>query len=223
MNYTLLVVEENAELREYLVKLLIAERYTVLAATEGPEALKLFKKISPDLVILDVDLSTISGATICTEMKQLNPKVPVLVLTTKDSPLDIVTTLNLGADDYMTKPLVADELVARLKARLRGSGNSSQVLTTADLTFDPEKVEVTRNGSNIQLTPLEFRLLEYLLLNKGHVLSRDMILARVWASSPEIETRVVDVYIGYLRKKIDKNFTKPLIQSIRGFGYLILE
>jgi DNA-binding response OmpR family regulator len=195
----------------------------VLAAGDGTEALKMFEKVSPDLVILDLGLPTISGESVCKEIKRLSPTTQVLVLTAKDSPADIAATLNLGADDYMAKPFEVDELLARVKARLRGSAATERVLRANDLTLDTEKVEVTRNGKVIQLTPLEFRLLEYLLTNKGRVLTRDMILARVWSSSPEIETRVVDVYMGYLRKKIDKGFDVALLQSIRGFGYMIKE
>lgn len=223
MNHTLLVIEDTQELREYLVNVLADQRYTVLAAEDGTEALKLFEKVSPDLVVLDLGLPTISGESVCKEIKRLSPTTQVLVLTAKDSPSDIAATLNLGADDYMAKPFEVDELLARVKARLRGSSATERVLRVADLTLDIEKVEVTRGGKVIQLTPLEFRLLEYLLTNKGRVLTRDMILARVWSSSPEIETRVVDVYMGYLRKKIDKGFEQPLLQSIRGFGYMIKE
>jgi two-component system, OmpR family, response regulator len=221
MNHTLLIVEDTQDLREYLVTVLVAERYTVLAANDGTEALKLFEKVIPDLVVLDLGLPTISGQTVCKEIKRISPSTQVLVLTAKDSPMDIAATLNLGADDYMAKPFEVDELLARVKARLRGSATADRILRAGDLTLDAEKVEVTRGTATIQLTPLEFRLLEYLLANKGRVLTRDMILARVWSSSPEIETRVVDVYMGYLRKKIDKGFEKPLLQSVRGFGYMI--
>lgn len=221
MNHTLLVVEDTKDLREYLVNVLIGERYTVLQAEDGTQALKIFEKVVPDLVILDLGLPTISGQTVCKEIKRLAPNTQVLVLTAKDSPVEIAATLNLGADDYMAKPFEVDELLARVNARLRGNAMTDRVLKAQDLSLDTEKVEVKRAEKTIQLTPLEFRLLEYLLANKGRVLTRDMILARVWSSSPEIETRVVDVYMGYLRKKVDKGFDKPLLQSIRGFGYMI--
>lgn len=221
MNSTILVIEDTQELREYLTTLLADQGYKVLAAEEGTLALKLFEKTTPDLVILDLGLPTISGESVCKEIKQLSPQTQILVLTAKHTVADIANTLNLGADDYMPKPFEVDELLARIKARLRTNAQTEKVLKAHDLTLDTEKVEVTRGQKNIQLTPLEFKLLEYLLANKGRVLTRDMILARVWATSPDIETRVVDVYMGYLRKKIDKGHRTPILHSIRGFGYMV--
>jgi len=195
MNSTVLVIEDTQELREYLTNILADQGYKVLSAAEGTAALKLFEKISPDLVML----------------------------TAKHTVADISATLDLGADDYMAKPFEIDELLARVKARLRTNSSVDKIMRSQDLTLDAEKVEVTRDGKQIQLTPLEFKLLEYLLANKGRVLTRDMILARVWSTSPDIETRVVDVYMGYLRKKIDKAFSSPILHSVRGFGYMVKE
>jgi len=223
MKHTLLIIEDTQELREYLVRVLADQGYTVLSAGDGTSALKLFEKISPDLVILDLGLPTISGESVCKEIKRISPTTLVLVLTARDNPSDIAATLNLGADDYMAKPFEVDELVARVKARLRGSSATERVLRALDLVLDTDRIEVKRGDKVIQLTPLEFRLLEYLLSNKGRVLTRDMILARVWSSSPDIETRVVDVYMGYLRKKIDRGYEQPLLHSIRGFGYMVKE
>jgi DNA-binding response OmpR family regulator len=223
MTHTILVIEDNHDLREYLTTVLTDQGYTVLSAEDGTTALKLFEKTSPDLVVLDLGLPTISGETVCKEIKHISPKTQVLVLTAKDTVSDITATLNLGADDYMAKPFEVDELIARIKARLRGLSPSEKVLKVKDLTLDTEKVEVVRANQAIQLTPLEFKLLEYLVTNKGRVLTRDMILSRVWSSSPDIETRVVDVYMGYLRKKIDKGFPNPILHSIRGFGYMVKE
>lgn len=221
MNSTILVIEDTQELREYLTNILADQGYKVLSAEEGTAALKLFEKISPDLVILDLGLPTISGESVCKEIKKVSPQTQILVLTAKHTVADISATLNLGADDYMAKPFEIDELLARVKARLRNNASTDKVMKTQDLTLDAEKVEVVRGGKKIQLTPLEFKLLEYLLANKGRVLTRDMILARVWSTSPDIETRVVDVYMGYLRKKIDKGYKTPILQSVRGFGYMV--
>lgn len=223
MTHTILIIEDTADLREYLTGVLADQGYTVLGAEDGTVALKLFEKVSPDLVILDLGLPTISGETVCKEIKRLSPNTQVLVLTAKHTVADVTATLNLGADDYMAKPFEVDELLARVRARLRGNATTEKVLTAADLELDSEKVEVKRGGKVIQLTPLEFKLLEYLLANKGRVLTRDMILARVWSSSPDIETRVVDVYMGYLRKKIDRGHKQPLLHSVRGFGYMVKE
>ncbi len=221
MNQTVLVVEDNQDLREYLTMVLTDQGYTTLSADDGTSALKTFEKINPDLVILDLGLPTISGETVCKEIKKMSPHTQVLVLTARDTIADVTATLNLGADDYMAKPFEVDELLARVKARLRGVSPGERVLRVHDLTVDTEKVEVTRGTRTIRLTPLEFKLLEYLVANKGRVLTRDMILSRVWSSSPDIETRVVDVYMGYLRKKIDKGFKEPILHSIRGFGYMV--
>lgn len=223
MNHTLLIIEDTADLREYLTGVLADQGYTVLSAEDGTTALKMFEKVSPDLVILDLGLPTISGETVCKEIKRMSPQTQVLVLTAKHTVADVTATLNIGADDYMAKPFEVDELLARIRARLRTNAPTEKVLRADDLVLDAEKVEVTRGDKLIQLTPLEFKLLEYLLTNKGRVLTRDMILARVWSSSPDIETRVVDVYMGYLRKKIDKDFPTPLLHSVRGFGYMIKE
>jgi len=221
MNNTILVIEDTQELLEYLTSILSDQGYKVLGADEGTAALKLFEKISPDLVVLDLGLPTISGETVCKEIKRLSPRTQVLVLTAKHTIADVAATLNLGADDYMPKPFEVDELLARIKARLRNSMNTDKVMRAADLEMDTQKVEVKRGKRTVHLTPLEFKLLEYLMANKGRVLTRDMILTRVWSASPDIETRVVDVYIGYLRKKIDKGFPNPILQSVRGFGYMI--
>ena len=221
MNNTILVIEDTQELLEYLTSILSDQGYKVLGADEGTAALKLFEKISPDLVVLDLGLPTISGETVCKEIKRLSPRTQVLVLTAKHTSADISSTLNLGADDYMSKPFEIDELLARIKARLRNSMNTDKILRVGDLEMDTQKVEVKRGKKILHLTPLEFKLLEYLLANKGRVLTRDMILTRVWSASPDIETRVVDVYMGYLRKKIDKGFGTPILQSVRGFGYMI--
>ena len=143
------------------------------------------------------------------------------MLTGSDQTSDVVRGLSLGADDYITKPFEGSELLARVKARLRERGLQDKSLIVADLELNTETLQVRRGNREISLTPQEFRLLEYLMLNANRVLSRDMILSRVWQTTPDIETRVVDVYVGYLRKKIDQGESDKLIQSVRGFGYAI--
>lgn len=172
-------------------------------------------------MVLDLGLPTMSGEAVCLEVRKNYPELPVLILTAKDSVADIVNGLNLGADDYVTKPFVADELMARVKARLRQTNGADSRLRVDDLELDDKTLEVKRAGKPIQLTPQEFKLLQYLMSNKGRILTRDMILNRVWLYSQDIETRVVDVYMGYLRKKIDTGFKKRLLHSVRGFGYMI--
>lgn len=222
MAKTILVVEDDTSLQKYLKELLWDNGFGVQTASDGVSALNSIEKLPPDLVILDLGLPNMSGESVCLEIRKKWPELPVIILTAKDSVADIVQGLNLGADDYMTKPFVADELLARIKARFRSIGNGeNRVLKVDDLELNSQTLEVKRGRDDIKLTPQEYKLLEYLMNNKGRILTREMILNRVWLYSPDIETRVVDVYMGYLRKKIDANNDKKLIHSVRGFGYMI--
>lgn len=220
---TILVVEDDSGLQKYLKELLLDNGFSVQIAGDGVLALNNIQKSEPDLVLLDLGLPNMSGEAVCLEIRKKYPNLPVIILTAKDSVSDIVQGLNLGADDYMTKPFVADELLARVKARLRKNSDSDGKLQVGDLELNNSTLEVKREGKNIQLTPQEFKLLQYLMNNKGRILTREMILNRVWLYSPDIETRVVDVYMGYLRKKVDQDYNKKLLHSVRGFGYMIKE
>ncbi len=221
MANTILIVEDDNGLQKYLKELFLDNGYGVQTAADGVAALNSIAKLEPDLVVLDLGLPNMSGESVCLEIRKKYPQLPVIILTAKDSVADIVNGLNLGADDYMTKPFIADELLARVKARLRSKGDNDSKLKVGDLELDNKTLEVKRNGKLIQLTPQEFKLLQYLMSNKGRILTREMILNRVWLYSPDIETRVVDVYMGYLRKKIDSEAKKALFHSVRGFGYMI--
>lgn len=221
---TILIVEDDKGLQNYLKELLLDNGYNVTIAADGVQALSYMQKILPDLVILDLGLPNMTGEAVVMEVRKKYPQLKVIILTAKDSVNDIVQGLDLGADDYMTKPFVADELLARMKARLRNTeGQNNTKLTIADLELDAKILEVKRGGKLIQLTPKEFKLLEYLMSNQGRILTREMILNRIWLYSPDIETRVVDVYMGYLRKKIDESHKKKLIHAVRGFGYMVKE
>lgn len=221
---SILVVEDDNGLQKYLKELLLDNGYSVQTTSDGIAALNILKKTVPDLVILDLGLPNMSGETVCLEIRKNYPTLPVIILTAKDTISDIVQGLNLGADDYMTKPFVADELLARIKARLRRTnGGNDLKLKVGNLELDSQSLEVKRGDNQIQLTPQEFKLLQYLMSNKGRILTREMILNRVWLYSPDIETRVVDVYMGYLRKKIDSGHKEKLLHSVRGFGYMIKE
>jgi DNA-binding response OmpR family regulator len=217
----ILIVEDDTALQEFLKELLSETGFSVELASDGVEALSAMKKIEPNLVVLDLGLPKISGEMVCAEIKRKYPETPVIILTARGDSADVVHGLNLGADDYLAKPFDGNELIARINARLRD--NTDAKLKVADLELDRKTLEIKRDKKMISLTPTEFKLLEYLMSNKGRVLSREMILNRIWLTSPDIETRVVDVYMGYLRKKIDTGFEKPLIQSMRGFGYVIKE
>lgn len=220
----ILIVEDDSGLQKYLKEFLIDNGFTANIAGDGVTALRMIKKSPPDIVVLDLGLPDMTGESVCLEIRKNYPDLPVVILTAKDTVADIVAGLNLGADDYVTKPFVADELLARISARLRNQNSAKDNKLKVDgLALDNKTFEVERDGKQIQLTPQEFKLLEYLMNNQGRILTREMILNRVWLYSPDIETRVVDVYMGYLRKKIDQDFEKKLLHSVRGFGYMIKE
>lgn len=223
MAKSILIVEDDHGLQKYLKELLMDNGYVSQTAGDGIIALGSLEKMLPDLVLLDLGLPNMSGESVCMEIRKKYPDLPVIILTAKDSVSDIVQGLNLGADDYITKPFVADVLLARIKTRLREGMNGEAMLKVGDLELNDKTLEVKRGAKLIQLTPQEFKLLQYLMNNKGRILTREMILNRVWLYSQDIETRVVDVYMGYLRKKVDGNAPKKLLHSVRGFGYMIKE
>lgn len=217
----ILLVEDEKDIRDSLKKSLTENNYLVETAEDGAAALMMVDKISPDMVILDLGLPKISGESVLQEIKKNYPNMPVIILSAKSTTSDIVSGLNLGADNYIAKPFMIEELLARIKAQFKTMGNDIIKLKVADLELDNDSKEVRRSGKLIQLTPKEFELLYHLMSNVGRVLSRETILNKVWLYSPDIESRVVDVYIGYLRRKIDHRQRKKLILSIRGFGYSI--
>lgn len=223
MLHKILVVEDDNDLRDYLKEVLLDNGYSVQVASNGAQALNLIQKYPPDLIVLDLGLPNMSGETVCLEVRKKHSNILVLILTARDDTSDIVKGLNIGADDYMTKPFNTDELLARIHARLRYLDGTDEKLKIADLELDNKRLEVKRGKKLIRLTPTEFKLLQYLMNNKEHILTREMILNRIWFYSEDIETRVVDVYMGYLRKKIDTGYKKKLIHSVRGFGYTIKE
>lgn len=220
MSSSVLVVEDDENQREVLVKLLIDDGFSVNSVGTGAEAIKFLEKFRPDIMLLDLGLPDISGETVLSASRKMYPDLPVIILTARGASADVVSGFRLGADDYVSKPYNIDEILARIKARLNRLKTSDK-LVVGDLEIDEKTFEVRRAGRKITLTPKEFKLLEYLMVNKGQVLSRDMILSRVWMYSPDMETRAVDVYIGYLRRKVDKGFKKSLIQSVRGYGYML--
>lgn len=223
MSSHILIVEDDLTLQSYLKDLLHENDYFVRAVKDGIAALQLIKKTPPDLVILDLGLPLMDGKAVCQEIKKKHPELPVIVLTGQTDINVVISTLNLGADDYITKPFNAEELLARIKARLRMQNKEQEEIKVGDLSINNKTLEVIRGPKVMRLTPREFKLLEYLMTHKGQVLSRDMILNRIWLYAPEVDTRIVDIYIGYLRKKIDADFDKKLIHSVRGFGYMLKE
>jgi len=221
----IVVIDDNPEILEFVKEYLDSEGgFAVLKFEAGLAALHSIKLDKPDLVIVDLGLSDIRGETLCAELRKIYKDLPIIVLTGDKSPESLVNSLNAGADDYITKPFNATELVARINAKLRtNSDNDNRTLSAKDLSLDTESFLVARSGKTIGLTAKEFELLKYLLVNKGRVLTRDKILYAVWGYTSEIDSRVVDVHIGKLRKKLEAENSQPVIESVRGFGYKLLD
>lgn len=216
----ILLIEDDLELSNSLVMLLRNKDFGVKAVYSGAEALNSLNKTQPDLILLDLGLPDIDGQALCLEIKNRFPECPIIILTARDDINEKVKGFEKGADDYLTKPFEPQELFARIKKRIQ-SDKHSPILKVSDLTLNNQTIEVFRGDKKISLTPQEFKLLEYFMENQGIVLSRDMILNRIWLYSSDVDTRVVDVYVGYLRKKIDSGNKNKLIHSVRGFGYMI--
>ena len=220
----ILVVEDEQDLNRILAKTLTAEGYSVDACFDGVEALDYLEGAEYDAIVLDVMMPRMDGFSLLAQMRESGSETPVLFLTAKDSVPDRVRGLDAGADDYLVKPFSFDELLARLRVITRKHGGSAtNVFTVADLTVDTASHHVTRGGRTISLSAKEFALLEYLLRNKGQVLSREKIENSLWNFDYEGGTNAVDVYIRYLKKKIDEDFSPRLIHIVRGVGYVLRE
>lgn len=219
----ILLIEDEDEIRNYVKGLLLDSGYQTLDVSDGIKALSLIEERHPDLVIVDLGLPKLSGESIVSEVRRKYPELPVIILTAKSGVENVVQGFKLGADDYVTKPFKKDELLARVKARLRHLESNGSYLQVGDLELHSKTFEVKRGDKMINLSHKEYELLQYLMLNAGRVLTRDMILQRIWMRVDYIEPRVVDVYVGYLRRKIDSGYKKQLINTIRGFGYMIKE
>lgn len=220
----LLVVEDEIKLNSVITKRLKKEGYSVDSCFDGEEALDFLSTGEFDAVIMDIMMPKIDGLSVLRTMRSNRNATPVLLLTAKDSVSDRVSGLDAGAEDYLVKPFAFDELLARIRALIRkGAGISSNTVSVADLVLDTEKKTVTRAGREISLTAKEYDLLEYLMINKGIILSRDKIENHIWNFDYSGGTNVIDVYILYLRKKIDVPFDKKLIHTVKGKGYVIKE
>lgn len=220
----ILIVEDQKDLNKILCKKLTAEGYSVDNCFDGEEALDFLDMAAYDGVILDIMMPKLDGLSVVKHMREHGDHTPVLFLTARDSIDDKVKGLDLGANDYLVKPFSFEELMARVRAMTRKTATSnSPVYTIADLSLDTSTHAVTRGGVSIKLSAKEFALLEYMLRNKGKVLSRDNIENNLWNFDYEGGTNAVDVYIRYLRKKIDEDFNTKLIHTVRGVGYVIRE
>jgi two-component system, OmpR family, copper resistance phosphate regulon response regulator CusR len=222
----ILVVEDEPKVASFLQKGLTEQSYTVDVAHDGLEGETMALQHTYDLVVLDVMLPKKSGLEVCNVLRKTYPQLPILLLTALDDGQDVVTGLNRGADDYLTKPFTFDVLLARLRALLRRAQATREVdakLRCDDLEMDLLAKTVTRAGKRITLTSREFGLLSHLLMQKGRVVSRVDILEKVWDTSFDTDTNIVDVYINFLRKKMDKPFENKLIHTVTGMGYVLRE
>jgi DNA-binding response OmpR family regulator len=218
----LLVVEDELRMLELLRRGLTEEGHTVLCATDGNEAWLKLREQEFDVVILDVMLPKMSGFELALRVRTQKNATPILMLTAKDSVPDIVHGLDLGADDYMTKPFSFNELLLRLRAvKRRASACQPPKLQVADLWLDPVTHQVSRAGEAISLTRTEYSLLERLMSNAGRVVPRDMLILSVWGRKPEIEDNTLDAFMRLLRHKIDNHGRQRLIRTVRGVGYTL--
>ena len=218
----ILVVEDEVNLNDIIVKKLKLEHYGVDSCFDGKEALDYIFSTEYDVILLDIMLPKLDGFEVLKRIRNKNIKTPVLLLTARDGIEDRVQGLDFGADDYLVKPFAFDELLARIRVLLRrNTDNASNIFTLSNLTVNCNSHEVFRDNTSIKLSTREFTILEYMIRNKEKVLSREKIEQHIWDYNYEGGTNVVDVYIRYLRKKIDDNFSPKLIHTIRGIGYIL--
>jgi len=218
-----LVVDDEPSITQLVALALRYEGFEVETASTGRDALAAIPRFKPALVVLDVMLPDITGLEVLERLGATGQKVPVIFLTARDATEDKVHGLTVGGDDYVTKPFSIEELVARIRVVLRRNGGSAEqrlVLTLEDLELDEDAHEVRRGGRSIELTPTEYRLLRYLLVNAGRVLTRNQILDHVWDYDFGGDASVLETYISYLRRKVDAS-QPALIQTVRGVGYVL--
>ena len=219
----ILVVEDDRKVARFVRQGLCEEGHAVEIAKDGPEALDfVFTDPAYDLIVLDVMLPGEDGFGVLKALRSRKLAVPVLMLTARDSIADKVAGLDLGADDYLTKPFAFEEFLARVRALLRRRDTDrAPVLRLDDLTVDPATRRVARGERRIELTARQYALLEYFLRNAGRVLTRQMIAQHVWGLDFDAESNVIDVYVGYLRRKIALDHERPLLHTVRGAGYVL--
>lgn len=218
----ILVIEDEKKVASFIKKGLEEEHYAVDMAFDGETGLYMVETNDYDLVVLDLMIPKIDGMEVLRRIRTNKNNVPILVLTAKDSTEDIVRGLDAGCDDYLTKPFEFKIFLARVRALLRREKMDKEpILRVADLTLHPVTHKVMRGGKEIELTSKEYALLDYFMRNPNRVLTRTMISEHVWDYHFDSMTNVIDVYVNYLRKKIDKGFEKKLIHTIRGVGYIL--
>ncbi len=224
MTVKVLVVDDEQAVRDAVARALRYEGYTVATAADGQEALEAQALEPCDAIVLDVLMPNVDGLEVCRRLRVGGDPVPILMLTARETVPDRVAGLDAGADDYLVKPFALQELLARLRALLRRTlDDDGAAMRFADLSLDPETREVRRAERDIELTRTEFLLLELLLRNPRRVLTRELILERVWGYDFETSSNSLDVYIGYLRRKTEGGGEPRLIQTVRGVGYVLRE
>jgi len=219
-----LIVDDEDSITQLVSTVLKYEGFEVECASDGRSALKVAQRFQPDLLVLDVMLPDFDGFEVYRRVTSNAPRIPALFLTARAETADRVHGLTLGADDYVAKPFSLEELVARVRAILRRAANergSEATLSYRDLTINEDAHEVRRGRRTLELTPTEYRLLHYLMTNAGRVVSKAQILDHVWRYDFGGDTSVVETYISYLRKKVDRSGESPLIRTVRGFGYAL--
>jgi len=219
----ILIVEDDIRISSFLQKGLKEENYTVDSSYDGEEGLFLIETNSYDLILLDVMIPSIDGVELCKKIREKGDETPIIMLTAKSSIEDKVLGLNEGANDYLTKPFSFEELLARINVQLRKGKSLNNLIKIDNLTLDLDKKSVTRGGQNIDLTSKEYTLLEYLILNKGKIVTTSMINDALWDIDDTTASNVVTVYMYRVRTKIDKNSDRKLIHTIRGMGYKMSE
>jgi two-component system OmpR family response regulator len=221
----LLVVDDEPNIVELLSASLRFAGFEVVTATTGNDAVKAAERHHPDLVLLDVMLPDVDGFVVLRRLRAARDPMPVLFLTARDAHDDKVAGLTLGGDDYVTKPFSLEEVIARIRAVLRrtrgGADDRAVRLTVADLELDEDSHEVRRGGEDVPLSPTEFNLLRYLMVNAGRVLSKAQILDHVWSYDFDGDANIVESYVSYLRRKLDSAGREPLIHTVRGIGYVL--
>lgn len=220
----ILMVEDEANLAQFVQLELTYEGYEVSVAHDGLAGLMAAREQAPDLIILDWMMPGLSGVEVCRRLRQTGSKIPIILLTAKDDISDRVEGLDAGANDYVIKPFSIEELMARVRAHLRSlQPQEAEQLVYADLTLDRKSRQVIRNGRSIELTAKEFDLLDYLLTYPRQVLTRDRILEEVWGYDFMGDSNIIEVYIRYLRLKLEAEGEPRLIQTVRGVGYVLRE
>ncbi|WP_273844324.1 response regulator transcription factor [Rubrobacter calidifluminis] len=218
----ILIVEDDRSISRFLELELEHRGFSVRCVYDGPSALEALEGFRPEIVVLDIMLPGLDGVGVLKRIRERGEKLPVIMLTARDSTQDKVHSLDYGADDYLTKPFEVEELLARMRALLRRV-EGEEVLRVGDLEINRSTREVRRGERKIDLTAREYELLEFMAQNPRRVLSRDLLLSRVWEQDFALSTNVVDVYVGYLRRKVDVEGEKKLIHTIRGVGYALRE